>query len=199
MFLIMILIFTYPLIGALVAFLISYLSVRQFLKYQPSSKSTLSGILQKNRIELIHEIATFVEKNIDILSLLSETITDESEKMIEEDIKKYASKYIKDKIPEKFPMIMMMGGDKVILKLQEVIENEIDGSIKKNKPKLVKYAEENIEIKKLIETKLLEVDMQLLHAFISKITKRQTRNISALFVISGFLIGMVLMTISIFI
>ncbi len=195
----MIIIYFFPLIGAVVAYLIAQLSIKQLMKYQPTSRTTLSGIMQKNRLSIIEDISKIAAEKIVIEEVVDEWL-DESKKIkIAADVNQLASTYIEESLPKKFPMITMFGGDKITGKIKEMVAKELDTALVNVGPKAGAYAAKQVDIKSLIVNKLEGVELKDVHAFVVKLLRKQVFNIITLFVITGFLIGMTFMIISAFI
>lgn len=195
----MIIIYFFPLIGALVAYIIAQLSIKQFIKYQPTSRTTLSGIMQKNRLAIIEDLSTMAAEKIIIEEVVDDWLDESKKNKIAKDVNQLASTYIEGTLPKKFPMITMFGGDKITDTLKDVVSKEINTALVDIGPKAGAYAAKQVDIKNLIETQLQEVEIEEIHSFIVKLLRKQVLNIITLFVITGFLIGMTFMIISAFI
>lgn len=194
-----IVLFFFPIIGAGIGYVIARLIVKHFLKFQPTSKTTLSGMIQKNRFNIIENISEFAARQINLEVLIHDWLDEDRKEKIASDINQLAGNYIDKTLPEKFPMIHLLGGEKITQKLKEIVGQELYKSSDQWGSLLSTYATRQIEVENIVEDRLKKVEVKDIHDFLIKIIRKQILNFTSLFVITGFLIGMIFMFISIFI
>lgn len=194
-----IVLYFFPVIGALIGYLIARLLITHFLKFQPTSRTTLSGIIQKNKFDIIDQVAGIAHEQVSIDQMIESWLNEERKLNLAQNINQIAGQYIEKNLPEKFPMIKLLGGDKITQKLKDIVEHELTQSMQHWETVVSKYASDQIQIKELLAAKLKEVELEQIHQFLVKLIRKQVINISSLFIITGFLIGMIFMFINIFI
>lgn len=191
-------VYVFPVIAALIAFVIAKVSINQFLKFQPTSRATLSGILQANRLRLIDDVSNYAEDKIVLSELLKSYLDEDKREGIVKDINTFTHAYIDERLPALFPVIDMIGGKTILGKVKEAADVEVNKFANNIDQTIDKYIDQHIDVKDIVEEYLLKVNLEALHPVIVEQSKKLTGSFMALFVIAGFLIGMVLMIITVF-
>lgn len=180
-------------IGGVIGYITNVVAIRLIFRPLnpikiPILNTEIIGLIPKRREEIATNIAKIVEE--EFLSL-----DDILDNVITEDDKDEVVIYIKSRINvmlnEKLSYVP--SGIKKLIEgyLNDMIEEEIKNSIDDLSKGMVKKASERIDIQKMIEEKINQLDLLVLEDLIISVAKKELKHIEFLGLVLGFLIGIV--------
>jgi uncharacterized membrane protein YheB (UPF0754 family) len=162
----------------------------------PLINKEIIGLIPKRKAEIASNIGEIVQKEFISLDEILENIITEEDK---ENVVEYIKVKIKVIINEK--MAFAPSAIKNIIQgyVSEAIENEIKQSIDDLSEEVIRKANKRIDIGKMVEDKINNLDLYELEEIILRIAKNELKHIEILGLVLGFLIGIVQGLIIIFI
>ncbi len=162
----------------------------------PIINKEIIGLIPKRKTEIANNIGEIVQKEFISLDEILENIITEEDK---ENVVEYIKVKIKVIINEK--MAFAPSAIKNIIQgyVSEAIENEIKQSIDDLSEEVIRKANKRIDIGKMVEDKINNLDLYELEEIILRIAKNELKHIEILGLVLGFLIGIVQGLIIIFI
>lgn len=154
------------------------------------------GLIPKRRAEIAANVGEIIQEEfLSMDEILANVITDEDK----EEVVRYIKARIKIIIHEKVSFIP--SGIKSMIQdyLGEIIESEVKQSIDELSKNIINKANERIDIQKMVEDKINELDLFELEEIIIRIAKKELKHIEILGLVLGFLIGIVQGVVTIFI
>ncbi len=154
------------------------------------------GLIPKRRAEIAANVGEIIQEEfLSMDEILANIITDEDK----EEVVRYIKARIKIIIHEKVSFIP--SGIKSMIQdyLGEIIESEVKQSIDELSKNIINKANERIDIQKMVEDKINELDLYELEEIIIRIAKKELKHIEFLGLVLGFLIGIVQGVVTIFI
>ncbi|HGM3506617.1 TPA: DUF445 domain-containing protein [Clostridioides difficile] len=154
------------------------------------------GLIPKRRAEIAANVGEIIQEEfLSMDEILANIITDEDK----EEVVRYIKARIKIIIHEKVSFIP--SGIKSMIQdyLGEIIESEVKQSIDELSKNIINKANERIDIQKMVEDKINELDLFELEEIIIRIAKKELKHIEILGLVLGFLIGIVQGAVTIFI
>lgn len=154
------------------------------------------GLIPKRRAEIAANVGEIIQEEfLSMDEILANIITDEDK----EEVVRYIKARIKIIIHEKVSFIP--SGIKSMIQdyLGEIIESEVKQSIDELSKNIINKANERIDIQKMVEDKINELDLFELEEIIIRIAKKELKHIEILGLVLGFLIGIVQGVVTIFI
>ncbi|HCP7116565.1 TPA: DUF445 family protein [Clostridioides difficile] len=146
------------------------------------------GLIPKRRVEIAANVGEIIQEEfLSMDEILANIITDEDK----EEVVRYIKARVKIIIHEKVSFIP--GGIKNMIQdyLGEIIEFEVKKSIDELSKNIINKANERIDIQKMVEDKINELDLYELEEIIIRIAKKELKHIEFLGLVLGFLIGIV--------
>ncbi|EGT5418959.1 DUF445 domain-containing protein [Clostridioides difficile] len=144
------------------------------------------GLIPKRRAEIAANVGEIIQEEfLSMDEILANIITDEDK----EEVVRYIKARVKIIIHEKVSFIP--SGIKNIIQdyLGEIIESEVKQSIDELSKNIINKANERIDIQKMVEDKINELDLYELEEIIIRIAKKELKHIEFLGLVLGFLIG----------
>ncbi|KPI56965.1 membrane protein [Clostridioides difficile] len=144
------------------------------------------GLIPKRRAEIAANVGEIIQEEfLSMDEILANIITDEDK----EEVVRYIKARIKIIIHEKVSFIP--SGIKSMIQdyLGEIIESEVKQSIDELSKNIINKANERIDIQKMVEDKINELDLYELEEIIIRIAKKELKHIEFLGLVLGFLIG----------
>ncbi len=162
----------------------------------PIINKEIIGLIPKRKTEIASNIGEIVQKEFISLDEILENIITEEDK---ENVVEYIKVKVKVIINEK--MAFAPSAIKNIIQgyVSEAIENEIKQSIDDLSEEVIRKANKRIDIGKMVEDKINNLDLYELEEIILRIAKNELKHIEILGLVLGFLIGIVQGLIIIFI
>ncbi|NMS89193.1 DUF445 family protein [Clostridioides difficile] len=154
------------------------------------------GLIPKRRAEIAANVGEIIQEEfLSMDEILANIITDEDK----EEVVRYIKARVKIIIHEKVSFIPSGIKNMIQDYLGEIIESEVKQSIDELSKNIINKANERIDIQKMVEDKINELDLYELEDIIIKIAKKELKHIEFLGLVLGFLIGIVQGLVTIFI
>lgn len=147
------------------------------------------GLIPKRRGEIAQNIGEIVQNElISLDEIVDEVLKEEDKDRIVQYIKLKINNVIRDKMPVFIPSTF-----KELIQgyLDDIVEQEISVTVTDLSEELVNRATDRINIQKMIEDKINELDLEKLEDIILSIAKKELKHIEVLGLVLGFLIGIV--------
>ncbi|MGX8126808.1 DUF445 family protein [Clostridioides difficile] len=146
------------------------------------------GLIPKRRAEIAANVGEIIQEEfLSMDEILANIITDEDK----EEVVRYIKARVKIIIHEKVSFIPSGIKNMIQDYLGEIIESEVKQSIDELSKNIINKANERIDIQKMVEDKINELDLYELEEIIIKIAKKELKHIEFLGLVLGFLIGIV--------
>lgn len=146
------------------------------------------GLIPKRKNEIAKKIGEVVaEELISIDDIINNTIT-EDDKII---FKQLVKNKIKNLIAGKMDFIPAPFRSMVQGPIDNIIEQEVDGTLDEIGIEVVNHIKEKVDIQKIVEDKINELDLQELERIIIDVAKKELKHIEVLGFILGAVIGIV--------
>jgi uncharacterized membrane protein YheB (UPF0754 family) len=181
-----ILIVLIPFISALIGWMTNYIAIRSLfrpLKMHKFGIFSIHGLIPKRKKAIARNIASVVEEYLfnhnDIFAELEKPSNIKK-------IKKKILPILLERILERIPSMFKSFAEPLI---EGVLEKEFDKIILNISSEISNHAFETIDIKGIIEKKILDYDTIELEKMVYKVGKKELRHIEMLGAVIGFLIG----------
>ena len=144
------------------------------------------GLIPKRRAEIAANVGEIIQEEfLSMDEILANIITDEDK----EEVVRYIKARVKIIIHEKVSFIPSGIKNMIQDYLGEIIESEVNQSIDELSKNIINKANERIDIQKMVEDKINELDLYELEEIIIRIAKKELKHIEFLGLVLGFLIG----------
>ncbi|HGM3618071.1 TPA: DUF445 domain-containing protein [Clostridioides difficile] len=144
------------------------------------------GLIPKRRAEIAANVGEIIQEEfLSMDEILANIITDEDK----EEVVRYIKARVKIIIHEKVSFIPSGIKNMIQDYLGEIIESEVKQSIDELSKNIINKANERIDIQKMVEDKINELDLYELEEIIIRIVKKELKHIEFLGLVLGFLIG----------
>nr|UWI50693.1 DUF445 family protein [Clostridioides difficile] len=154
------------------------------------------GLIPKRRGEIAANVGEIIQNEfLSMDEILANIITDEDK----EEVVRYIKARVKIIIHEKVSFIPSSIKNMIQDYLGDIIESEVKQSIDELSKNIINKANERIDIQKMVEDKINELDLYELEEIIIRIAKNELKHIEILGLVLGFLIGIVQGLVTIFI
>ncbi|MGO1043698.1 DUF445 domain-containing protein [Clostridioides difficile] len=154
------------------------------------------GLIPKRRAEIAANVGEIIQNEfLSMDEILANIITDEDK----EEVVRYIKARVKIIIHEKVSFIPSGIKNMIQDYLGDIIESEVKQSIDELSKNIINQANERIDIQKMVEDKINELDLYELEEIIIRIAKNELKHIEILGLVLGFLIGIVQGLVTIFI
>lgn len=182
-----------PLIGALIGYATNYIAVRMLFRprrawYFPLINFTLQGLIPKRQAELARVIGQIVAEEL----LTAEKLAEELRQVIlKPSVLQAINQGVKKRALEKLPSFLPLAMRTVAVELiGELVDKEIPALLGKTMDKLEGQVVQDLELARLVEEKVLALDLDQLEQLILKIAAQELRHIEVLGGVLGFFIGL---------
>lgn len=154
------------------------------------------GLIPKRRAEIAANVGEIIQNEfLSMDEILANIITDKDK----EEVVRYIKARVKIIIHEKVSFIPSSIKNMIQDYLGDIIESEVKQSIDELSKNIINKANERIDIQKMVEDKINELDLYELEEIIIRIAKNELKHIEILGLVLGFLIGIVQGLVTIFI
>ncbi|HFL2493132.1 TPA: DUF445 domain-containing protein [Clostridioides difficile] len=144
------------------------------------------GLIPKRRAEIAANVGEIIQEEfLSMDEILANIITDKDK----EEVVRYIKARVKIIIHEKVSFIPSGIKNMIQDYLGEIIESEVKQSIDELSKNIINKANERIDIQKMVEDKINELDLYELEEIIIRIAKKELKHIEFLGLVLGFLIG----------
>ncbi|AVX21238.1 Protein of unknown function [Carboxydocella sporoproducens DSM 16521] len=182
-----------PLIGALIGYATNYIAVRMLFRprrawHFPLINFTLQGLIPKRQAELARVIGQIVAEEL----LTAEKLAEELRQVIlKPSVLQAINQGVKKRALEKLPSFLPLAMRTVAVELiGELVDKEIPALLGKTLDKLEGQVVQDLELARLVEEKVLALDLDQLEQLILKIAAQELRHIEVLGGVLGFFIGL---------
>lgn len=181
------------LIGGIIGWITNVLAIKlMFRPINPVKIPILNieiiGLIPKRKKEIAKNIGEVVSK--ELLSV-DDIINSSINKGDKEDLNNYIKDKIRNLVNEKMdfipaPFKMMVQGP-----IDNIINEEVDGALEEVEEKVLQKAKERIDIEKIVEEKVNELDLLELERIIISVAKKELKHIEILGFFLGGIIGLI--------
>ena len=189
------------IIGGLIGYITNVIAIKLIFRpinpiKIPIFNIEIVGMIPKRKSEIAKNIGEIIsDQFLSIDEIIDSMITIEDK----ENITNYIKLKVKLILNEKMTLIPSTIKSLVQNYVAEIIEDEIRQSIDELCEEIIIKANNRINIKEMVETKINELDLYELEEIILTIVKKELRHIEVLGLILGFLIGIIQGIVTIFI
>lgn len=188
-------------IGGLIGYITNVIAIKLIFRpinpiKIPILNVEIIGMIPKRKLEIASNVAQVIEEQFFSFDDIIENVMTEQDKQI---IIDYIKVRIKLVLNEKLGLIPSSIRNLVQNYISEVIEDEIKSGVDELSEELIIKANNRINIKEIVETKINELDLYELETIILQIIKKELKQIEVLGLILGFFIGIIQGIITIFI
>jgi len=188
------LIYTLPLIGALIGWLTNYIAIKML--FHPKNEVKIffipvQGAFPKRQKEFARKLGRIVSEELvsveDLTAHLKEKATSED---VLDHIALRLEEGITKRLPRAFPMLaMMMSGD-MADKIKGVLLEQISSLNEELIDKLSNELEEELDVHKIVEEKVAAFSSDKLEEILFSIMRREFKFVELVGAVLGFLIGL---------
>ena len=174
-------------IGGFIGYVTNVVAIRLiFRPIEPILNIEIVGLIPKRRAEIAANVGEIIQEEfLSMDEILANIITDEDK----EEVVRYIKARVKIIIHEKVSFIPSGIKNMIQDYLGEIIESEVKQSIDELSKNIINKANERIDIQKMVEDKINELDLYELEEIIIRIAKKELKHIEFLGLVLGFLIG----------
>ena len=187
------LVYTLPLIGALIGWLTNYVAIKML--FHPKNEVKIffipvQGAFPKRQKEFARKLGRIVSEELvsveDLTAHLKEKATSEA---VLDHIALRLEEGITKRLPRAFPMLaMMMSGD-MADKIKAVLLEQISSLNEELIDKLSNELEEELDVHKIVEEKVAAFSSDKLEEILFSIMRREFKFVELVGAVLGFLIG----------
>ena len=188
------LVYTLPLIGALIGWLTNYVAIKML--FHPKNEVKIffipvQGAFPKRQKEFARKLGRIVSEELvsveDLTAHLKEKATSEA---VLDHIALRLEEGITKRLPRAFPMLaMMMSGD-MADKIKAVLLEQISSLNEELIDKLSNELEEELDVHKIVEEKVAAFSSDKLEEILFSIMRREFKFVELVGAVLGFLIGL---------
>lgn len=154
----------------------------------PLTNIEIIGLIPKRKAEIAANISMVIEEEFLSLEEILDNIVTEEDK---QNIVEYIKTKVKLIINEKMSLVPSSIKNLIQGYIIDIAEEEVKNSIDDLSKDLIIKANERINIQKMVEDKITELDLYELEDIILKIAKKELKHIEVLGLVLGFLIGII--------
>lgn len=188
-----VLIIVLALVGGIIGWITNVLAIKlMFRPINPIKIPILNieiiGLIPKRKKEIAKNIGEVVSKELLSVDDIINSSINESDK---EDLNNYIKDKIRNLVNEKMdfipaPFRMMVQGP-----IDKIINEEVDGALEEVEEKMILKVKERIDIEKIVEEKVNELDLLELERIIISVAKKELKHIEILGFFLGGIIGLI--------
>ncbi|WP_042277028.1 DUF445 domain-containing protein [[Clostridium] dakarense] len=188
-------------IGGLIGYITNIIAIKLIFRpikpiKIPLINKEIIGLIPKRKAEIAGNIGMVIEEEfLSLEEILDNIITEEDKQNVVEYIKIKVKLIINEKMSLAPSSIKNLIQGYII----DIVEVEVKNSIDDLSKDLIIKANERINIQKMVENKITELDLYELEDIILKIAQKELKHIEVLGLVLGFLIGIIQGIIIIFI
>ncbi|GAA0069651.1 DUF445 family protein [Clostridium sardiniense] len=188
-----VLIIVLALVGGIIGWITNVLAIKlMFRPINPIKIPILNieiiGLIPKRKKEIAKNIGEVVSKELLSVDDIINSSINENDK---EDLNNYIKDKIRNLVNEKMdfipaPFRMMVQGP-----IDKIINEEVDGALEELEEKMLLKVKERIDIEKIVEEKVNELDLLELERIIISVAKKELKHIEILGFFLGGIIGLI--------
>jgi uncharacterized membrane protein YheB (UPF0754 family) len=182
------------IIGGIIGWITNVLAIKLIFRpinpiRIPILNIEILGLIPKRRGEIPQNIGEIVQNELISLDEIVDEVLKEEDK---DRIVKYIKLKINNVISDKMPVFIPSTFKELIQGyLDDIVEQEVSATVTDLSEELVHRATDRVNIQKMIEDKINELDLEKLEDMILSIAKQELKHIEVLGLVLGFLIGII--------
>jgi uncharacterized membrane protein YheB (UPF0754 family) len=187
------LIYTLPLIGALIGWLTNYIAIKMLFHPREEVRILfipIQGIFPKRQKDLARKLGQIVSEELvsveDLTAHLKEKATSEA---ILNHIALRLEEGIASRLPRAFPMLAMLMSSDMTEKIKSFLLGQIGSLNEELIDKLSSELEEELDVQRIVEEKVTAFSSDKLEEILFSIMRREFRFVEMVGAVLGFLIG----------
>ncbi|MBE6059827.1 MAG: DUF445 family protein [Clostridium sulfidigenes] len=189
----LVIVFLLAVVGGVIGWVTNILAIK--LMFRPINPIKIPlinleivGLIPKRKNEIAQNIGEVVAKELlSIDDIIKNAITEEDKVIFSQLVKNKIRNLVAGKmdfVPA--PFRMMVQGP-----IDNIIEEEVDGALKEMESGAINHIKDKVNIEKIVEEKINELDLQELERIIINVAKKELKHIEVLGFILGAAIGIV--------
>jgi uncharacterized membrane protein YheB (UPF0754 family) len=191
----MMLVYTLPLIGALIGWLTNYIAIKML--FHPRKEVRLffipvQGVFPKRQKALARKLGQIVSEELvsaqDVTAHLKEKATSEA---VLNHIALKLEEGISKRLPGAFPILAMLKSSDMADKIKNMLLDQMGGLNEELIDKLSSELEEELDVQRIVEEKVSAFSSDKLEKILFSIMRREFKFIEMVGAVLGFLIGVV--------
>lgn len=189
------------IIGGLIGYVTNVVAIKLIFRpinpiKIPILNIEIIGMIPKRKAEIATNIGQVIEEQfLSVNEIMNNIVTEEDKQNVVE----YIKERIKIILNEKMTLLPSTIRNIAQNYIGEIIEDEVRKAIDELSEEIIIKANNRINIKEMVQTKINELDLYELESIIINIVKKELRHIEILGLILGFFIGIVQGVITMFI
>ena len=188
-------IYTLPLIGALIGWLTNYIAIKMLFHPKNEIKIfffSLQGIFPKRQQALAEKLGQVVATELvsaqEVTAHLKEKATSEA---VLDHISMRIEEGIASRLPRIFPMLAMLMSGEITNKLKKALLEQISSLNEELIDKLSRELEEELDVQAIVEEKVSAFSSDKLEEILFSIMRREFKFVEVVGAVLGFLIGLI--------
>ena len=188
-------IYTLPLIGALIGWLTNYVAIKMLFHPKNEIKIfffSLQGIFPKRQRALAEKLGQVVSTELvsaqEVTAHLKEKATSEA---VLDHISMRIEEGIASRLPRIFPMLAMLMSGEITNKLKKALLEQISSLNEELIDKLSRELEEELDVQAIVEEKVSAFSSDKLEEILFSIMRREFKFVEVVGAVLGFLIGLI--------
>ena len=188
-------IYTLPLIGALIGWLTNYIAIKMLFHPKNEIKIfffSLQGIFPKRQRALAEKLGQVVSTELvsaqEVTAHLKEKATSEA---VLDHISMRIEEGIASRLPRIFPMLAMLMSGEITNKLKKALLEQISGLNEELIDKLSRELEEELDVQAIVEEKVAAFSSDKLEEILFSIMRREFKFVEVVGAVLGFFIGLI--------
>ena len=188
-------IYTLPLIGALIGWLTNYVAIKMLFHPKNEIKIfffSVQGIFPKRQQALAEKLGQVVSTELvsaqEVTAHLKEKATSEA---VLDHISMRIEEGIASRLPRIFPMLAMLMSGEITNKLKRVLLEQISSLNEELIDKLSRELEEELDVQAIVEEKVSAFSSDKLEEILFSIMRREFKFVEVVGAVLGFLIGLI--------
>jgi uncharacterized membrane protein YheB (UPF0754 family) len=183
-----------PVISAILGWFINRTMIKMLFYPEEPKKIlgiTLQGLIPKRKLQFAKGIAGMISAELFSFKEIEEKIINpESFKKIMPQVELHIDHFLRVKLAETMPMISMFIGDKTINQLKTVFIAELEQLFPEIMKKYMANLQEDVSLEKMIEQKIASYPAKKIEIIFLQSMKKELRAIEIIGGVSGFIIGL---------
>ncbi|WP_346939157.1 DUF445 family protein [uncultured Clostridium sp.] len=189
----LVVVFLLAIVGGVIGWVTNILAIK--LMFRPISPIKIPlinfeivGLIPKRKNEIAQNIGEVVAKELlSIDDIINNAITEDDKIIFSQLVKNKIRALVAGKMDfVPVPFRMMVQGP-----IDNIIEEEVDGALKEMESEAINHIKDKVNIEKIVEEKINELDLQELERIIINVAKKELKHIEVLGFILGAAIGIV--------
>jgi len=178
-------------VGGLIGWITNILAIKLLFRpinpiKIPILNIEILGLIPKRKNEIAANIGEVISNELlSIDDILDQALNNSDE----ENFNSYIIDKIKNIINEKLNIIPMPFRMMAAPYIDDILNKEVPGAIDEISADLLVKAKENVDIQKIVEEKITELDLEKLEDIIIKVSKKELKHIEILGLVLGAIIG----------